>query len=273
MRFWIVSYFILEALRIGAKPWHFSQANGEFFDAEKGLFSKPQIEKLIPEKWRLESKVLDPDRVPGEFPVFLKPEWGQNSRGVFRADSLETFREIIGSLPENKITYLVQPTARGRKQLDVFYIRSTTDAKTYGTISVTECLSDGDEQCPICGIYKGTRYADVTGSFSEDDLERIWENLENIGPFRIARVETKCDSFRDLVEGRFKIVEINIFLPMPLNVLDEEVPLKVRRAFVRKSMRLLAEQVKCVAETQKPKNIFWRKVAAHFRLAGKIKKT
>lgn len=273
MRFWIVYYFILEALRIGAKPWHFSQANVAFFDDEKGLFSKFQIEKLIPEKWRLESEVFRPGQVPGEFPVFLKPEWGQNSRGVFRADSDVDFTKIAGSIPGDKITYLVQRAAKGRKQLDVFYIRSTADPRTYGTISITECLSDGNEQCPICGIYKGTWYSDVTEKFSKSDLERIWENLETIGPFRIARVETKCDSYRDLVEGRFKIVEINIFLPMPMNVLDEEIPAKVRRAFVRKSMRLLAEQVKSISETRKPKNIFWRKVAAHFRLAGEIKKT
>lgn len=49
------------------------------------------MDESIPLKWRLKQTYLDKNNPPCKFPVFLKPEWGQNSNGIKRADSKDDF--------------------------------------------------------------------------------------------------------------------------------------------------------------------------------------
>jgi hypothetical protein len=72
-----------------SKPWRFSQLNKKYFNEEKGIFSKLEIEENIPLKWKLKNLLIKSNKDISSlkeeitkkfsFPIFLKPEWGQNS--------------------------------------------------------------------------------------------------------------------------------------------------------------------------------------------------
>jgi hypothetical protein len=60
----MVVTYILDCVLIGTKPWKYFQLNAPTFNAEAGIFSKLDIDQLIPEKWRLQQNLLDDSAVP-----------------------------------------------------------------------------------------------------------------------------------------------------------------------------------------------------------------
>ena len=82
MRVALVFWCIVYSLRCRVAPWHFFQLNSGYFNSTKSIFSKLDMDRFIPERWRLQQLEDDGDTAP-EFPVFLKPEWGQNAHGIF----------------------------------------------------------------------------------------------------------------------------------------------------------------------------------------------
>jgi hypothetical protein len=42
---------------------------------------------LSNKKWRLKQDYFDKNNLPETFPVFLKPEWGQNSNGIIKINN------------------------------------------------------------------------------------------------------------------------------------------------------------------------------------------
>jgi hypothetical protein len=45
------------------------------------------MDARIPKKWRLKQDYFDKNNLPETFPVFLKPEWGQNSNGIIKINN------------------------------------------------------------------------------------------------------------------------------------------------------------------------------------------
>ena len=97
--------FLYRCLSVWVNPFLFFQINADFFDEEKGVFSKIQIGKEIPYNFRLQEIPLSVSQSPSvwkdiiiekfTFPVFLKPEWGQNSNGVIRVDQPEELEKVL----------------------------------------------------------------------------------------------------------------------------------------------------------------------------------
>ena len=94
----------------------------------------------------------------------------------------------------------------------------------------------------------------------------IWNQVKKIGNFRMARVCMKADSKSDLLQGNFHIVEINLFTPMPLNLLDPETPWAAKSRFIKADMFFLAENTKAISAKQERKNIFFKKLAMHYKV-------
>lgn len=81
LRSLLVFWFIFYSLRYRTKPWNFFQLNHTYFNKGKNIFSKMDLDRHIPYQWGLK-QYLDDGKIVPEFPVFVKPEWGQNSHGV-----------------------------------------------------------------------------------------------------------------------------------------------------------------------------------------------
>jgi hypothetical protein len=84
-----------------AFPWRFFKLNSQFYNTKLKIFSKLDMDKRLPEQWKLTQYIDDGTVQPAHFPVFVKPEWGQNSKGVVRIDcsgsrlSISNFENIF----------------------------------------------------------------------------------------------------------------------------------------------------------------------------------
>lgn len=114
----LIFYYIYWSLRLGIPPWYYFQINAEWYNKKKGFYSKIDMDKRIPLKWRLNQDYLDKNNPPCKFPVFLKPEWGQNSNGIKRIDSRDEF--LAFNHKKSKIPYIVQEVAIEMQEYEIF---------------------------------------------------------------------------------------------------------------------------------------------------------
>ena len=263
----LVFWFIAYCLRIRTGPWRFFRLNADYFNVEKGIYSKFDMDRYIPKRWRLKQQLFNESVVPNSFPVFVKPEWGQNSYGIQRVDSPESFKELTPRLTAGKTRFLVQEAAKEGREFEIFYLRSAKNSDDYSILSITEVLNTGDEEFPINSIHNPeSRYVDRTHEFSEEDRQLIWSYIKTIGCFRIARCGLRANTISEMLSGKFHVIEINLFLPMPLYLCDEKVGFMDKYRFIKKSMWYSAQLVKGLPEEREHSSIFFRKLITHYRV-------
>jgi hypothetical protein len=265
--FWMMFWYIAYCFKFRVDPWKFFQLNADYFNKKLGIYSKLEINQLIPFQWRLKQWVHDRSTPPQRYPVFLKPEWGQNSYGIYRADSPQEFEVLQEVIADKEITYVLQEAAEQSLEFEVYYIRQVEKPDTFASFTITEVENTHEEKLPINGKNNiHTAYRDRTQSFTEDETQIIWNHVKKIGNFRMARVCMKADSKTDLLQGNFHIVEINLFTPMPLNLLDPKTPWPEKAQFIRAGMFFLAENTRAISAKQERKSIFFKKLAMHYRV-------
>ncbi len=266
-RYLMIFWYIVHCLRLKVNPWRFFQLNARYFDKKKGIYSKQDINRLIPQQWRLEQHFDTETHIPKEFPVFLKPEWGQNSYGIYRADSPADLKQIRNYIAKSDLTYLIQDAAREALEFEVFYIRDADNPSDAAVLTITEVSNGKESQYPINGIYNiFTDYWDRTTEFNGEKSGQLWKHLRNIGQFRMARVGIKSNSEEDLLAGRFHIVEINLFTPMPLNLQDKSKSWMEKARFIETAMHHTAKNTARVFKKNEEENIFFKKLIMHYKL-------
>jgi D-alanine-D-alanine ligase-like ATP-grasp enzyme len=242
--------------------------NSDYFNEEKGIFSKLEMDSLIPEKWRLWQESYDRERVPDAFPVFAKPEWGQNSMGIVRLENAREFQEFASRAERSAVPYIVQQAADGRQEFELYYLRSPEHADDCDAFFVTETVNRSGAVHPINSVNNpDTSYRDITATFTARQRRALWGLVRAIGRFRMARLCLKADSRHDLLKGRFQVVEINLFLPMPLVLLADNVGAGTQLRLVRQLTDTMAKLVAGLPKGRK-KAIFFRKVLAHYRIGA-----
>lgn len=254
----MVVTYILSCFRIATAPWRYWQMNARYFSAEKGIFSKLSIDELIPERWRL-SQSIDSDTLkPSTYPVFLKPEWGQNAHGIHRADNENQLVQLRSRLASEPQRYLMQEAAPGLREFELFSIDENREDDQHDIFTVTEAVNNS-ETFPINSKYnRFTKYSDITHQFDAAQQAILCGYLSEIGKFGISRMSVRSDSLESLVNGDFRVIEINLFLPMPINLLDGDYTWPQRWAFIRKSMMSLAQATKIIKPVEHPQPIFTR---------------
>lgn len=262
--FWCIVY----CLRNRAAPWCFFQLNSGYFNNTKNIFSKLDMDHYIPERWRLHQCEDDGQIVP-EFPVFLKPEWGQNAHGIFFIKNGTELHEVRNRRVVKRTAYLLQEVAQEKREYELFYIRSADDHQSCGLISVTEVKNRNQSGPVINGVHnKDSNYHDITANFTPAEQELLWMMVRGVGDFRIARVALRADSKQDLLFGNFHIIEINIFIPFPLILLDKSISFSAKYRFVRKSMVLVAYSIAALPRKGRQHTIFFKQLIAHYRVKG-----
>lgn len=254
----LVITYILSCLRIATAPWRYWQVNAQYFSAEQGIFSKLTLDALIPERWRLAQSIDSDSHQPTGFPVFLKPEWGQNAHGIHRADNESQLMQLRSTLHAENQRYLLQEAAPGQREFEIFSIDTDRNDQQHDVFTVTEAINHS-EQFPINSKYnRFTRYSDITEQFDDSQQAQLGQYLSEIGKFGISRMSVRADSIETLVKGEFHVIEINLFLPMPINLLDEDYTWLQRWRFIRKSMMCLAQATKLIKPVDRPQPIFTR---------------
>jgi hypothetical protein len=261
----VLTYIIFcTLLRVG--PWRYFQLNARYFNHNKGIFSKLDIDQLIPSQWRLPQWVDHSGIVPDTFPVFLKPEWGQNSKGIQRADNMSEFEQLRLLKPNSKVQYLVQQGAKQSIEYEIFIIPAA-NSHSLASISITQVSNLSDEQYPINGIYNSaTQYCDISSQFSEVQKQALYKILRTVGQFNISRFAIRANSIDDLMAANFSIIEINLFFPMPLILLCNNVSLFDKWSFIIRNMWLLARVTKSMANDQPYKDIFFKKMGFFYQV-------
>ena len=254
----MVVTYILCCVWIGTAPWRYWQLNARYFCRERGIFSKLATDSLIPEQWRLLQRVDSEAVVPSSFPVFLKPEWGQNARGIHRIDDNEQLESVRIALSGSPQRYLMQHAAPGQREYEIFSIDSNKLDGRHDVLTITEATNT-HERYPINSKYnRNTRYTDVTAQFAPDQLATVAGYLSQIGQFGICRMSVRADSHDELVAGHFHVIEINLFLPMPINLLDGSYSWRQKWRFIRASMISLAQATRMMVPLERPQPIFAR---------------
>lgn len=240
--------------------------NSDYFNEDKGIFSKLEMDSLIPEKWRLRQEPYDDKRVPDGFPIFAKPEWGQNSMGIVRLENARQFQDFAPRVRRSAVPYIVQQAAVGRREFEVYYLRSPEVTDNCEAFYVTETINRSGTDHPINSVNNpDTSYRDITATFTARQRQKLWELVRDIGRFRVARVCLKADSRHDFLKGCFKVVEINLFLPMPLVLLADNVGAGTKLQLVGQLTDTMARLVAYLPKGRR-KAIFFRKVLAHYRI-------
>ena len=262
--FWCIVY----CLRSRAAPWCFFQLNSDYFNSAKNIFSKLDMDRYIPERWRLQQHE-DDGRIVPDFPVFLKPEWGQNAHGIFFIKNDADLHEARKKKVVKRTAYLLQEVAQEQREYEFFYIRSADDHQNCGLFSVTEVKNKNHSEPVINGVHnRDSNYHDITADFTPAEQEVLWAMIKNVGSFRIARVGLRADSKEDLLLGNFHIIEINIFIPFPLILLDKNISFSTKYRFVRKSMALAARSIANLPRKEGRHGIFFRQLVAHYKVKG-----
>ncbi len=279
IRIYQVLAYILFCIWQRVAPWKYFQLNAPYFNEQRGVFSKLDTDQLIPEVWRLPQSLDIGDYLPPQYPVFVKPEWGQNSFGIQRADNSQTLNDIRSARKSTTGNYLIQQAAPGKREFEVFVIPSSQGGSSQNNnqpavISITETLNNSEDLYPINGIYNSaTSYKDLTPQLTSKQIEQLWQHLSQIGSFRLSRVGLRADSVDAMINGEFHIIEINLLYPMPLMLLSNNRTWREKNRFSLQAMWNLAAISKTIPASQPRKSIFFTKLkSAHrLKLANKMR--
>jgi len=256
MRVFMVSLYMLLCVCIGTKPCKYFQLNSARFDRRRGIFSKLTIDESIPPEWRLAQRYDDGEFAPENYPVFVKPEWGQNAAGIQRADSAGQLATIRSQIRDERIRFLVQEGAPEKREFEVFAIRSSRNPACFGVLTVAEAVNPS-ERDPINSINNpDTRYIDVTDRLTRQEQTTLWNHIERIGSFNISRTSLRANSLQDLVDGCFHVIEVNLFVPLPINLLDPKYGLADRTRMICRYMMTLAKITRSRDKTLVEKPVF-----------------
>lgn len=222
------------------------------------------MDARIPKKWRLKQEYFDKNNLPETFPVFLKPEWGQNSNGIIKINNQQEFLNFDQT--NGKIPYILQYPAHEEKEYEIFYIRDADDVNALTTLNIAQSFNSSGERYPVNGIYnKDTIHRDVTQDFCDKELSVLQAHLQELPAFRIARVGLRADSKADLLLGSFHIIEINLFAPFPIHLLDNNVSEKTKYKFIKDSMRDLVRVSDTTPKKHFNRFVFFKKVVKHYQ--------
>ena len=273
IRILLVLSYIAWCCRFRIGPWKYFQLNANYFNESLNLFSKLDMDKLIPAQWRLTQFADHTGLQPEHYPVFIKPEWGQNSQGIVRADNEQQLIAHRQTRLKNGPRYLIQSAAKGQREFEIFYIPGAQTNQSSAIISITETLNSSDDAMPINGINnKHTSYRSCMPQLNAQQLEKLEHIFGSIGDFKIARYCARADSLEALLEQDFSIVEINIYVPMPLILLAKGIRFKSKVKFVLATMKQLALVTKDIPDSQAVKSVFFKKLTSARLLKASAKK-
>ena len=232
------------------------------------------MDSVIPACFWLRQYYYNPDKLPKRYPVFIKPEWGQNSHGIVRVNNKKEYRVFQKGIHATDMPFIVQDAAPEKKEFEIYYLRSAGNSDHYAFLSITEVTNNCRKHHPINSIHNScTVYRDITQTFSSKELQTIWLSLRQIGKFRMARVGLKADDRKSILKEKFHIVEINLFLPMPLVLLTGNVGLFEKNKIMKKTMSIAARLAKTIPKKESGKHIFFQKFIAHHEGRNEIIET
>ncbi len=264
----IVLFYIISCVLLRARPWRYFQLNAAYFNQEKGLFSKQEINDLIPKKWQLAQYRDDGVSLPATFPVFVKPEWGQNSLGVHRVENAKQLAHLRSLKTASTPPNLIQQAGTRIQEIEIFYINANLQQTMPSVLSITQVVNDSGNPLPVNGIDNPhTHYCDITKRLNPQQTRQLWQHLRSMGPFHIARVGVNTDCLEQLLAGDFSVIEINLFVPLPLSFLCPHIGWQRKIKLLFAMTWALAKATKALPLDAPSKKIFFTKWQLSWQLS------
>lgn len=94
-----------------------------------------------------------------DFPLFGKPEWGQNANGI---SYIENEKELLAFIKQSKkstISYLIQTACDYKNEYEVCFARDPDNPKSFKIHSIVQSLNDDGNK--ISSINAQTRYKEI----------------------------------------------------------------------------------------------------------------
>ena len=265
----LILHYMVFCLRFLTIPWRYFQLNARYFNNQKKIFSKQDLDAITPVEWRLKQYIDRSDLRPERYPVFAKPEWGQNSTGVsciHNIAELGALRESCGYQAQN---YLIQEAAVGAIEFEVFVVKHPQKAGQFAVMSITQVINHSADKFPVNGIYNhDTQYQDITDALSPAEQQQLWQELNRMGDFTIARYSLKADSLGALLQRQFKLVEVNLYVPMPLSLLSHNLTRLQKYQLLYNTTHSLAQLAQQLNSKKVTQGIFFNKLIAARRGHG-----
>ena len=261
----LILHYLIFCFRFLTIPWRYFQLNARYFNNQKKIFSKQDLDAITPIEWRLNQYIDKPELLPARYPVFAKPEWGQNSTGVsciHNYAELEALRISPGYQVQN---YLIQEAAMGTIEFEVFIVKHPQKTGQFSVMSITQVVNSSNDKFPVNGIYNSdTQYQDITNQLTPAEQQMLWQELNRMGDFTIARYSLKANSLDALLQRQFKLVEVNLYVPMPLSLLSHNLTWLQKYQLLYKTTYSLAQLAQQLNSTKVTQGIFFNKlIAAH----------
>ncbi|MDC0506028.1 hypothetical protein OAN96_00360 [Candidatus Gracilibacteria bacterium] len=256
--------YILYCIRLWANPWMFFQINNEWFNEKKGFFSKMEMNQLLPKKWQLKTykiEDIDLDNFNLEFPVFLKPEYGHRSYGVYIVKNKTQLKDCIKEIRGLYIPYIVQGASKYNEEYEITFINNT-QAKSSIVYSISEAINKNQQKYIIHSTKNGTQYVEHISDLKNSDIKKIESHISRI-PSRVGRISLKSNSIQDIINGDFEIFEINLFLASPLYIQDKEISFTEKCRFMLNYTKDIAKLTKTLRH-KKYKHIFWNTLKRYY---------
>ena len=266
----IVLLYILSCALLRARPWRYFQLNADYFNQSMGLFSKQEINDLIPLQWRLTQFRDDGITLPEQFPVFVKPEWGQNSIGVFRIEDAKQLNQFRSVNTNNPTSSIIQQPGTGTQEIEIFFVDTGNDPHLPSLMSITHVVNDSSDRLPVNSIYNPhSHYCDITQRLDNQQRLQLWQHLKRIGKFRIARVGVRTECLEELIAGKFKVIEVNLFVPFPLSFLCPHMGWRKKTKLMLRMVWSMAQATKELPKHIPSKSIFFTKWRLSWQLSRK----
>ncbi len=265
----IVIGLIRQCLLTGTNPWMYFQIHSHFFNTKKWIFSKIDIETHIPSKWKLQSieinhtTTADDILMHNDFPLFGKPEWGQNANGISYIENKASLSKFLRHVKSNDIDYLIQPASAYNREYELCFTKDPDNLEQYQIHSLVQAINEDWNK--VSSINAETRYKEILHELSPKQKDTLIEHIKQIWDFWIGRIWLRADSKKAMIEGKFEIFEINIFVPMPLKLLAYNVDESQKSAFFKKWITTLAKLTKNRPK-QKYREVFLRKTYMHYKI-------
>lgn len=259
----LILHYMVFCLRFLTIPWRYFQLNARYFNNQKKIFSKQDLDALTPAEWRLKQYIDKPELAPTRYPVFAKPEWGQNSTGVHCIHNYTELAALRASPGYHVQNYLIQEAAIGTIEFEVFVVKHPLQVGQFAVMSITQVINNSTDKFPVNGIYNNdTRYQDITHQLTPTEQQQLWQELSRMGDFTLARYSLKADSLAALLQRQFKLVEVNLYVPMPLSLLSHNLTRLQKYQLLYKTTHSLAQLAQQLNSTKVTQGIFFNKLIA-----------
>ncbi len=162
------------------------------FDAKDEL---PEIIKL------LESNEIN-------FPFIIKPDIGERSKGV---KYINNYKSLINYLKGMKGKLIIEEYIDKKEEYGILYVRAPHTSS--GTITSFALKSFDFKKLPeeinFSKINKKTRYINLNAYITKDIVNLFDQISSDINGFYFGRFDIKANSIIDIINGDFKIIELN----------------------------------------------------------------